>query len=196
MKSLKEALLNRPKNVDVSQVAVAEYINTNYTTRGRLTYKATNGIYIVNCGGDVKVENKEIEKLTDGFVWGKVRGSFDCGFCPNLKSLEGSPKEVGEDVYYSFCGSLESLEGGPEKVKGSFDCSCCRNLKSLEGAPGEVGGDFNCSYCPGFKTLKGAPERVGGDFNCYSCKGLESLEGAPKEVGGDFNCVDCKNLKQ
>lgn len=160
MKSLKEALLNRPKNIDVSQVAVAEYININYKTKGKLTYKATNGIYIVNCNGDVNVENKEIGKLTEGFVWEEVKGDFDCSLCWDLKSLEGAPKKVG----------------------GTFNCSNCQNLKSIVGAPKEVGLNFICSDCKNLISLKGAPEKVGEYFYCYNCQNLTSLKGAPKKA--------------
>ena len=111
MKSLKEALLNRSKSIDVANVAmemIERYINTNYTTRGKLTFEPANGIYIVSCEGGVEVKNKNIEKLTDGFVWGEVKRDFRCAYCKNLISLEGAPKRVGENFSCYNCTNLES----------------------------------------------------------------------------------------
>lgn len=68
MKSLREALLNRPKNIDVASTTAEEYINTNYTIKGKLIFETINGTYIANCDGHVEVKNKKIVKLTDGFV--------------------------------------------------------------------------------------------------------------------------------
>ena len=164
MKSLKEALLNRKKNIDVARLAAEEYINTNYIIKGKLTFETVNGIYIANCDGHVEVKNKKIVKLTDGFVQGEVKGKFDCSECKNLESLEGTPKEVGRN----------------------FDCSNCTNLKSLKGVPKEVGGYFYCSHCNNLTSLEGAPEYVGEDFNCIRCENLKSLEGAPKVIKGRF----------
>ena len=172
-------LLNRPKNIDVARMVAEEYINTNYWTDGKLTFKHVNGVWIVNCGGNVEIDNKKIEKLTEGFVWGIVKGYFTCEFCSNLKSLEGAPKEVN-DFYCCFCASLTSLEEAPEKVGELFDCSHCENLTSLKGAPKEVSGTFNCACCKNLKSLEGAPEYVGEMFDCSYCKNLTSLKGAPK----------------
>ena len=113
MKSLKEALLNRPKNIDVARMVAEEYINANYTVKGNLIFENVNGVYIVNCDGDIKITNEKIVKLTEGFEWGEVKGYFYCVYCKNLKSLKGAPKKVG----------------------GNFDCRNCKKLKSLEGAP-------------------------------------------------------------
>lgn len=44
MKSLKEALLNRPKNIDVARMAAEEYINNNYKIDGKLTFENVNGV--------------------------------------------------------------------------------------------------------------------------------------------------------
>ena len=123
-------------------IKIKDYINNNYNISGNLTFENINEIYVVNCDGDVEVKNKKIIKLTNGFVWGEVKGDFDCSECNNLESLEGAPKEVSGYFDCSNCKKLESLEGSPEKVGGYFDCSRCENLKSLEGAPKEVKGRF------------------------------------------------------
>ena len=78
MKSLKDFILEgRGKTNDV-QIAVEEYINTNYTVEGELTYENINGICVVNSDDNVSVKNKKIAKLTDGFAWGEVKGDFRC----------------------------------------------------------------------------------------------------------------------
>lgn len=117
MKSLKEALLNRPKIIDVARMVAEEYINTNYSIKGNLTFENVDGTYMVNCSGDVEVKNKKIEKLTDGFVWSGVKGNFQCSYCAKLKSLEGTPKEVGGVFGCKFCEKLQSLEGAPKKAR-------------------------------------------------------------------------------
>lgn len=160
MRSLKEALLNRSKNIDVVSIAAEEYINVNYEIDGELTFENVDGTCVVNCDGNVYIKYRKVEKLTDGFVWGKVKGDFKCILCANLKSLEGSPKEVGGDFSCFRCNNLESLEGAPEKVGRDFNCSDCKNLKSLEGAPDIVEGQFFCLDCPKLTSLKGAPKRV------------------------------------
>ena len=70
MKSLKEALLNRPKNIDVARMVAEEYINTNYSIKGNLTFENVDGTYMVNCDGDVEVKNIKIvntvEELKNG----------------------------------------------------------------------------------------------------------------------------------
>ena len=160
MKSLKELLLEKLENINAVQIAAEEYINANYNFEGELTYENINGICVVNSDDNVSVKNKEIAKLTDGFVWGEVKGDFRCNSCKNLKTLEGAPEEV----------------------KGSFICRNCPNIKSLEGAPEHVGAIFDCSECENLESLEGAPKYVGRSFICNSCDKLKSLEGAPQNA--------------
>ena len=182
MKSLKEALLNRSKNVDVVGLAAdmaKTYINDNYTVYGKLTFANINGVCIVNCDGDVKVKNKQIVKLTEEFIWGEVTGDFNCDFC-NIKTLEGAPETVGGFFDCSSCKNLKTLKGAPKKVDGTFSCSYCDSIQSLVGGPDIVGERFFCTSCKNLKTLKGAPGYVGKAFFCDKCENLTSLEGAPK----------------
>ena len=131
MKGLKQLILEELENTNADQIAAEEYINSNYDIYGKLTFEYTNGLCIVNCDGDVKVSNEEIEKLTEGFAWGEVNGSFICLKCYKLKSLEGAPKEVGGEFNCAYCSKLKSLEGAPEKVDGRFTCTDCIDLTSL-----------------------------------------------------------------
>ena len=68
IKNPEQMLLNRPKNIDVARIVAEEYINANYNIKDKLTFENVNGIYIINCDGDVEVKNKEIENLTEGFM--------------------------------------------------------------------------------------------------------------------------------
>ena len=139
MRSLKEVLLEKLENTNAARTAVEEYINANYDVKGILTFENVNGVCIVNCNGNVKVKNKKIEKLTDGFEWGNVKGDFICSTCINLKSLEGAPENVG----------------------GNFDCRGCIKLTSLKGTSKTiVVGKFDCRYCPITSMVPG-PKKVG-----------------------------------
>ena len=205
MKSLKESLLNSQRNylfkenAGVVDASVEEYINDNYDVDGKLSFypsvKNNQVSYVVNCKGTVKVSNRNILKLTDGFEWGEIDGTFDCSDCKNLTSLEGAPKEVGSNFICSDCGKLTSLEGAPEEVGEFFFCYNCNNLRSLEGAPEKTNGGFGCGKCRNLRTLEGAPKYVGGDFDCSDCRNLTSLKGAPEMIVGTFDCHGCKKLK-
>lgn len=112
-------MINEQNNILL--LKVKDYINTYYTTKGELTFEQINGGYIVNCDGDIRVKNSEIEFLTNGlFRFGTVRGEFCCYDCPNLVSLKGAPEEVNENFDCSYCKNLTSLEDAPKKVCGSF----------------------------------------------------------------------------
>ena len=110
----------------------------------------------------------EIEKIPVKF--GKVTGNFSCSGNDSLKTLEGSPEEVGE----------------------RFSCSKCTSLVSLEGAPRKVGRNFFC-YKTKITSLKGAPDKVGGDFDCEGCHSLKSLAYGPKEME-EFDYHGCSSL--
>jgi hypothetical protein len=72
----------------------------------------------VDVKGNVDIPNRKLDIIPIQF--GVVSGNFNCS-ANNLKSLQGSPKEV----------------------TGDFECDR-DNLTSLQGAPREVGGDFDC----------------------------------------------------
>ena len=175
------------------KLIVREWIMDNYHINGKLTISDD---LIVDCSGDVSVENINIDSLTNGlFRWGEVGGNFVCQCCNNLKTLEGAPKIVGESFYCDRCVNLKSLEGAPEKVGRSFGCSGCSGLTTLKGAPKKTDNGFYCNSCENLTSLEGAPEEVGWSFVCSYCHNLTSLEGAPEKVGRLFDCGNCLNLK-
>jgi hypothetical protein len=114
-----------------------ENMNSLTDEQSKFLDEYTGGKWTVNSEGLVDVEGDfwgHSQGLEDflGIRFGRVSGSF---YCSNnqLRTLEGAPKEVGEDFY---CGDnqLRTLEGSPRKVGGHFYCG--KNpLISLEGAP-------------------------------------------------------------
>ena len=168
--------------------------------------------------GAIRVKDTSIDRLMpEGWSWGAIKSDFYCGFCKNLKTLEGAPEKapgnfecndcsslktlegapevVGKGFYCHNCASLASLEGAPREVRGNFSCRWCQKLQSLEGSPKKVGGNFECNACSSLKTLEGSPRRVGGYFDCTQCDSLISFKGSPEEVGGNFYCEECKKIK-
>ena len=114
-------MMNEQNNILL--LKIKDYINTYYTTKGELTFEQTNGVYIVNCDGDIRVKNSKIESLTNGiFLFGRVGQDFYCPGCKKLTSLRGAPKEVGGGFYCRFCTKLKSLDGAPKKIGGEIDC--------------------------------------------------------------------------
>jgi hypothetical protein len=106
--------------------------------------KNTSGRWSVNSKGLVDIKGSFLghkQGLEDflGIRFGKVSGSFWCSR-NQLRTLEESPREVGED-FNCWDNQLRTLEGSPREVGGYF--YCYRNpLISLEGAPEVIKGYF------------------------------------------------------
>jgi hypothetical protein len=163
--------------------------------------KNEDGTYDVE--GSVQLSNKNFQKLPLRF--NIVTKDFLCDQ-NQLTSLEGVPKEVGENFWCSE-NRLTSLEGGPIKVGGYYACHTNR-LKTLDGIAKEIGMGLNCSVndltslkgCPKkirvllcqynkLTSLENGPEKIDINLNIQA-NGLTSLKGCPKEIGGNFNCSD------
>ena len=112
---------------EVVYALMEEFLKENYSGNWIISEKPNkDGVYEVSSNESIRVKNTKITSLTnDLFIWTSIKGSFFCYHCSELKSLKGSPKEVG---YY-------------------FDCSNCNSLKSLEGAPEDAGNCFDCINC-------------------------------------------------
>ena len=85
--------------------------------------KNTEGTWSVNNEGLVDIKGSfycSSQGLEDflGIRFGKVSGGFYC-YNNQLRTLEGSPREVGED-FWCYGNPLISLEGAPEMIKGEF----------------------------------------------------------------------------
>lgn len=230
MKNLKDILESsvlgdiddRINNMDdeTIKVTIREFVDRTYFCRQHIAISAKpnkDGKYVLTASAAVNVRDLQIESLTNGmFVWGTVYGSFDCSHCENLKSLEGSPKEVQGYFSCNRCTSLKSLENGPKRVSGPYVCSECDSLESLKGCAPTVNGYFNCARCANLKSLKYSPKQV-HDFiasDCFSikdlvgvtqnikhdftidrCRNLKSLKGCPENIPGTFSCYACQSLK-
>ena len=142
---------------------------------------------LVNVFGGFDCSRQDLKDFK-GVKFGRVSKWFRCDH-NNLTSLEGAPKEVGDNFDCSY-NNLTSLEGAPKVVVNDFRCDH-NNLTSLKGAPKAVGENFECDY-NSLTNLEGAPKAVGENFDCGNNK-LISLKGAPKEVGKNFSC-DHNNL--
>ena len=82
----------------------------------------------------VNLSTQKFKELPINFR--KIKGNFICSCCPNLISLEGTPKEIGGIFDCTECINLISLKGAPYKVEGNyFACCYCRKLSSLQYAP-------------------------------------------------------------
>lgn len=152
---LTESIFDILDNADKSIVEdIEDFIKNNYkVTGGKLEIEVVDDKYIVNCRGTVDVINYGIESLTNEFFkWGVVLGSFNCQNCRHLKSLEGSPEEVGKNFLCDYCTEIKDLTGAPNYVKGNFYCTFCKALKSFEGDLKRVDGKF---YCHNSKATTG-----------------------------------------
>ena len=72
---------------------------------------------LVDIKGSFWCEGQELKDFL-GIRFGKVSISFFC-YNNQLRTLEGSPREVGED-FWCYGNPLISLEGAPEMIKGEF----------------------------------------------------------------------------
>ena len=196
-KYIKESLLDDEDivfNDDNIKPEIKKFIEDNYRcVQFTISNKPNkDGKFVVD-GKTVQVINKNITSLTNNlFIWGKVKGEFNCSKCDSLTSLEGAPEKTDGRFSCNSCNSLTSLKGAPKKVNGRFDCSYCHSLETLEGAPEKLSESFFCSYCNSLTSLEGAPKEVGESFFCSCCKYLTSLEGAPEKIGGGFICIGNK----
>jgi len=89
--------------------------------------------------GDVFIA--EQDKLPVSFT--KIHGRFTAS---NLKSLEGCPKEVGDDCVFTIL-ETSNLKNAPEIIQNNFEVGIFSGkFNSLTGCPKKVGGDFVIRY--------------------------------------------------
>ena len=99
---------------------------------------SVNGEGLVDVQGGFYCYRQGLEDFL-GIRFGKVSGNFWCDG-NQLRTLEGSPREVGED-FDCDGNQLRTLQGSPRKVGGNFRCYD-NPLISLEGAPDVIEGEF------------------------------------------------------
>ena len=126
MISLKEALVRKNRSIDADSIMKEEilsFLSSTYSTFKDNQYSIykDKDKWIVDVSQPLIVSNYDIQYLTNGlFDFGVVNGYFICRNCTNLKSLKGTPKEVGGYFDCHRCKKLESLEGAPKVIKGRF----------------------------------------------------------------------------
>jgi hypothetical protein len=146
----------------VDEQEIKRLLSLHFNTSGK-TAISNNGR--VSCAIAELKDWKKVEQLPVKFL--TVTEYFTCSN-NNLKSLQGSPENVGT---HFFCerNQLESLEGAPKTVGANFWCHN-NNLVSLQGAPSEVGGSFSCYNNPQLESLEGLPSSMQQLVLSYSPK--------------------------
>jgi hypothetical protein len=130
MKNLKEIIIesllddedvilkNQDKNIKDS---IKQFLKDNYEGAAACKISKTpneNGKFVVDCAKSLRVINKSITSLTNGyFEFGFIKGEFECDHCKSLTSLEGAPEKVGGYFRCIDCKSLKTLEDVPKQLK-------------------------------------------------------------------------------
>lgn len=207
MESLKKYIKNYVKNYVIESIwdidnniednneefAIRNFIDTNYECKGELKIFKKDGVYYVDCDGDVIVRNKKLTSLTNGlFKWDYVDGVFDCSYCL-IETLEGTPEEVYGSIDCIDCKKLISLKGAPESVQ-SFDCSGT-SIKSLDYAPLRTM-EFYCNNCDKLEDISWVYNHGGyvdGQFQCRNNKNLKSISHLPEKNAYEGYVIDLSN---
>jgi hypothetical protein len=169
--------------VDVQEIQ--KLLAKHFEIDGKISIDPMTGS--VNVLGSVTLRSIKVTQLPVRF--GRVDGSFDCGY-NQLATLDGVPGYVDGD-FHCYNNQLKTLEGAPGHVGGSFYCEN-NKLTSLEGAPGHVGGDFWCSYHASLPLLRllqykkveihDAPRSVENIMTKYAGTGKRGMLGAGVEL--------------
>ena len=116
-------------------------------------WKLNSDTGLIDVDGSFHCDHKNLDDFK-GLRFGKISGYFSCKY-NKLKTLDGSPREVGE----------------------GFDCDH-NNLKTLDGSPIEVGGNFTCMRNP-LISLEGASLKIEGSFTFPIPPSLDKKWGFP-----------------
>lgn len=211
MQTLREALLNRPKQISVAGTLIEDiktYIQTNYKiySRGVATridetnidkvckFTLKNGTYFVDAKRGLLLD-RNATSLTGGlpFVWRKCK-NFSIFYNKNIITLEGGPEIIDGNLNIQTCQSLQTLSFSAKIVKGDFEVANCTNLISLDTQTDEVTGSFDVRNCNNFKRLNTNISSV-GTFWISNCNKFNTLEGCPKTVSLNFTIYLCPEIK-
>lgn len=187
-KTLKESLLDDEEELvnNDNGILIKEFLDKNYKIDGNYSIDG-NIVNAPNARVQFINNSNNIHELTNGlFEFGDVR-SFICRRT-SITSLKGGPKKV-DFFSCGFCQELKSLEGAPQIIDGEFTCESCKKLTSLKGLPNIVNGHLECTHCHSLKSLRGAPKKINGTFDIIDCKKLKNLNYLP-EVMGNFYCEE------
>ena len=124
-KKIKESILddeNELENLEGNiKDIIKQFLNDNYNGASKCKISKNpnkDGKFIVDCNYELSMKNIHCKKLTNEyFIFGEIKGNFDCSYCSSLTSLDGAPEKVGGNFNCSYCDSLTSLEGVPKSIK-------------------------------------------------------------------------------
>ena len=119
----------RPFNENNTNLTGEQIDFLNDCTRGKWKLNPDTGL--IDVRGSFYCEDKNLDDFK-GLQFGKVTGYFVC-YNNNLKTLNGSPREVGRSVW-CWRNPLISLRGAPLKVVDFFrhdNFACEYNLKTF-----------------------------------------------------------------
>ena len=105
----------RPFNENNTNLTGEQIDFLNDCTRGKWKLNPDTGL--IDVRGSFYCEDKNLDDFK-GLRFGKVSGNFFC-YNNNLKTLNGSPREVGGD-FWCWGNPLISLEGAPLKIGEYF----------------------------------------------------------------------------
>lgn len=211
-KELKD-LAFKIKNI-VSWYEVSHQFNIEeFVSKGSTITEEKDGVY--NVEGDVYIQDVDFEKLPVKF--NIVTGNFEITGNKKLETLEGCPREIGNDFRISSCPKLKSLKYSPiiirhvfyfnnnpsiidlegmcQNIDGTILIQHCKNLKSLKGCIQSVKFDFNIANNSSLLSLQYGPKEVGMMYDASNCFNLQSLDGSPKEIYDSFSIHHCSSLK-
>lgn len=173
--------VGKNKNLLTNEKDIINFLDSNKIKN----YSIKEGV--VNVNGDVNLIGRRLPYLPVKF--GKVSGDFVISR-NKLKSLYGSPDEVGKSFDFTYNSELESLEYSPISVGGGFH-GYNSKLKNLEGMSKSIFGNVFITNCS-LESLKGCPNNINGIFN-ISDNNLKNFEGGPQIVEKLFR-VENNNL--
>lgn len=211
MQTLREALLNRPKQINVAGTLIGDiktYIQTNYKiySRGIATridetnidkvckFTLKNGTYFVDAKRGLLLD-RNATSLTGGlpFVWRKCK-NFSIIYNQNIITLEGGPEIIDGNLNIKACQNLQTLSFPAKIVKGDFEVSNCNSLISLDTQTDEVTETLDISACSNFKKLGVNISKI-NTFWISDCKTFNTLEGCPKTISLNFTVYSCPEIK-
>ena len=129
----------------------------------------------------IDLSEKSFKKLPIKFS--SCAGNFLMSHNSTLTTLQGCPDMVTDTFDISNCPNLTSLEHSPKQVY-SYTCNKNYGITNLRGISQTVNGIF-CFRCSNLTSLVGSPTNV--ELMDVTGCGLQSLEGVPKKIGA-FHC--------
>lgn len=114
---------------------------------------------VVNVLGSVEISDDFLKNGELPVVFGKVTRGFLLSPNAHLKSLKGTPREIGQNFFISDT-MITSFVGGPEIVHLDY-IAYNTPVTSMEGLPAQIGGMLHLGGCNNLKSLDHLPRSIG-----------------------------------